>query len=239
MNNNNNNRGQNNRGRRRNNNSNNNNRGGNNRGGADSANRIDSRARGNAAQMLEKYKKMAQDAHTNDDGVNSEYYWQFADHYFRVLADTKARQDEERAKREAEREQGGNNNQHNNRGNRNDRNDRDDNDDGQDSRGHKSDNKNDDDNISDDKPKRRVNTRRPKQDAGDDTPQSDDKPKRAPRARKAPVAKDKSGDDNQASMDLAALPPAIGGDDVAAVKPKIRRARTPKADKDETPVAAE
>lgn len=59
-------------------------------------NRIDSRARGNAPQMLDKYKKLAQDAHHNGDRVQMEYYLQFADHYFRVLADNKARQDEQR-----------------------------------------------------------------------------------------------------------------------------------------------
>lgn len=59
-------------------------------------NRIDSRARGNAPQMLDKYKKLAQDAQHNGDRVQMEYYLQFADHYFRVIADNKARQDEQR-----------------------------------------------------------------------------------------------------------------------------------------------
>jgi len=73
-------------------------------------NRIDSRARGNAPQMLDKYKKLAQDAHHNGDRVQMEYYLQFADHYFRVIADNKARQDEQRgpggnARRNDERDQ--------------------------------------------------------------------------------------------------------------------------------------
>ncbi len=59
-------------------------------------NRIDSRARGNAPQMLDKYKKLAQDAQHNGDRVQMEYYLQFADHYFRVIADNKARMDEQR-----------------------------------------------------------------------------------------------------------------------------------------------
>ncbi len=59
-------------------------------------NRIDSRARGNAPQMLDKYKKLAQDAQHHGDRVQMEYYLQFADHYFRVIADNKARQDEQR-----------------------------------------------------------------------------------------------------------------------------------------------
>ena len=68
---------------------------GGNRGGGDSGNRIDSRARGNAAQLLEKYKNMARDAQMAGDRVNAEYYLQFADHYFRVLADNRARQEEQ------------------------------------------------------------------------------------------------------------------------------------------------
>ncbi len=68
---------------------------GNNRGGGDNGNRIDNRARGNAAQLLEKYKNMARDAQMMGDRVNAEYYLQFADHYFRVLADNRARQEEQ------------------------------------------------------------------------------------------------------------------------------------------------
>ena len=74
-------------------------------GGGNQMNRIDSRARGNAPQMLDKYKKLAQDAQHNGDRVQAEYYLQFADHYFRVLADNKARQDEQRGKRYDERDQ--------------------------------------------------------------------------------------------------------------------------------------
>ncbi len=68
-------------------------------GGGNQLNRIDSRARGNAPQLLDKYKKLAQDAQHNGDRVQAEYFLQFADHYFRVIADNKARQDEARAKR--------------------------------------------------------------------------------------------------------------------------------------------
>ena len=69
---------------------------GNGRGGQDSGNRIDSRTRGNAAQMIEKYKNLARDAQLSGDRVQTEYYLQFADHYFRVLSDFRARQDEGR-----------------------------------------------------------------------------------------------------------------------------------------------
>lgn len=75
-------------------------RGNNNRpqNGGQQLNRIDSRARGNAPQLLEKYRKLAQDAHMNGDRVQAEYYLQFADHYFRVIADTRTRQEEQRAR---------------------------------------------------------------------------------------------------------------------------------------------
>ncbi len=74
-------------------------------GSSNQVNRIDSRARGNAPQLLDKYKKLAQDAQHNGDRVQMEYYLQFADHYFRVIADNKARQEESRGRRFEEREQ--------------------------------------------------------------------------------------------------------------------------------------
>lgn len=58
-------------------------------------NRIDNRARGNAAQLLEKYKNLARDAQMQGDRVNTEYYLQFADHYFRVLAESRSRFEEQ------------------------------------------------------------------------------------------------------------------------------------------------
>jgi len=64
-------------------------------GGQDRGNRIDNRARGNAAQLLEKYKALARDAQMQGDRVNTEYYLQFADHYFRVLSESRSRFDEQ------------------------------------------------------------------------------------------------------------------------------------------------
>ncbi|MCA1661823.1 MAG: DUF4167 domain-containing protein [Novosphingobium sp.] len=69
-------------------------------GGGQQLNRIDSRARGNAPQLLEKYKKLAHDSHLNGDRVQAEYYLQFADHYFRVIADARTRQEEQRRPRD-------------------------------------------------------------------------------------------------------------------------------------------
>lgn len=82
---------------------------GNNRsqGGGGQLNRIDSRARGNAPQLLEKYKKLAHDCALNGDRVQAEYYLQFADHYFRVIADSRVQKDDPRGpRREFEREPG-------------------------------------------------------------------------------------------------------------------------------------
>jgi hypothetical protein len=82
-----------------------NNRGGQGGGGGSQGNRIDSRARGNAPQMLEKYRKLAHDASLNGDRVQTEYYLQFADHYFRVIADMRTQKDEPQRPRRDEREQ--------------------------------------------------------------------------------------------------------------------------------------
>ena len=59
-------------------------------------NRVDNRARGNAAQLLEKYKNLARDAQMAGDRVNTEYYLQFADHYFRVLSENRSRFEDNR-----------------------------------------------------------------------------------------------------------------------------------------------
>ena len=66
--------------------------------GGQPGNRQDNRQRGNAAQLLEKYKSMARDAQLAGDRVQTEYYLQFADHYFRVLSESRARfEDQNRA----------------------------------------------------------------------------------------------------------------------------------------------
>ena len=59
--------------------------------GNSSGNARDNRQRGNAAQLLEKYKSMARDAQLAGDRVQTEYYLQFADHYFRVLEEGRSR----------------------------------------------------------------------------------------------------------------------------------------------------
>jgi hypothetical protein len=54
--------------------------------------------------MLDKYRKLAQDAQHNGDRVQAEYYLQFADHYFRVIADSRPRTEDGRGQRRDERD---------------------------------------------------------------------------------------------------------------------------------------
>jgi hypothetical protein len=68
--------------------------------GGQPGNRQDNRQRGNAAQLLEKYKSMARDAQLAGDRVQTEYYLQFADHYFRVLGESRSRFEEQNPRRQ-------------------------------------------------------------------------------------------------------------------------------------------
>ncbi len=68
-------------------------------GGRPDGNRQDNRQRGNAAQLHEKYKSMARDAQLGGDRVQTEYYLQYAEHYYRMLGESRARYDEQRRAR--------------------------------------------------------------------------------------------------------------------------------------------
>lgn len=72
--------------------------------GGQGGNRQDNRQRGNAAQLLEKYKSMARDAQLAGDRVQTEYYLQFADHYFRVLSESRARFEDQNPRRNRDEE---------------------------------------------------------------------------------------------------------------------------------------
>ena len=242
----NNNRPQNNNNRRRgrSNNNNNNRQQNNNRSGFDYNNSIDNRARGNAAQMLEKYKKLAQDAQFNGDRVNAEYHLQFADHYFRVLADFRGRQ-------EARQEQ---------QGERRPREDsRDDwqNDDR--SQGLYDQSSNDsvdsEPDAADDTANNEREERQPQRAASneDRRPRRNDRPERSANERsgnersgnRAPRRHhSEDADDAPAGLDLAVLPPSIAlanDDDIEteAAKPARKpRARRPKSANDEDVVTA-
>jgi uncharacterized protein DUF4167 len=67
-------------------------------------NRQDNRQRGNAAQLLEKYKTLARDAQLAGDRVQTEYYLQYADHYFRVLEESRSRFEEQQGQRSRRRD---------------------------------------------------------------------------------------------------------------------------------------
>jgi hypothetical protein len=73
-------------------------------GSAGGGNRQDNRQRGNAAQLLEKYKSLARDAQLAGDRVQTEYYLQYADHYFRVLEDSRSRFEQQEAQRRPRRD---------------------------------------------------------------------------------------------------------------------------------------
>ena len=62
----------------------------------DMGNRNEVRVRGNAAQMLEKYRQLARDVGQAGDRVAAEYYMQYADHYYRVVNEFRQRENEQR-----------------------------------------------------------------------------------------------------------------------------------------------
>lgn len=213
----------------------------NNRNGYDHQNRIDNRARGNAAQMLEKYKKLAQDTQLNGDRVQAEYYLQFADHYFRVLADFRSRQDENRPQR--------------NEWRNDDREGGDWRDEERDSDGGDNESENveiesdlDQGNADEDRrPQRNDNRdRNPRNDRNDrnDRNNNRNRNQRNDRYERNDRQQPRETEVVESGLDLAVLPPAIGpaNDEdmvVAEAKPARKpRARKPKASEDET-VAAE
>lgn len=67
--------------------------------GGQGNNRLEVKVRGNANQLLEKYKTLARDSHQAGDRVAMEYYLQHADHYYRVLNDSRVRHEELRSRR--------------------------------------------------------------------------------------------------------------------------------------------
>src|SRR5436305_15084379 len=64
--------------------------------GPNPGNRQENRSRGNAAQLHEKYKSLARDAQMQGDRVQTEYWLQFADHYFRILNENRPGFEEQR-----------------------------------------------------------------------------------------------------------------------------------------------
>ena len=229
-------------------------------GGGQTGNRQDNRQRGNAAQLLEKYKSMARDAQLAGDRVQTEYYLQYADHYFRVLGENQPRFSEQRPRRD----------------------DMDD-DDGDDDQLEAGDSDNDDDDRGQredrdrsqreerpqrgDRPQRDDRQPRDDQPQRDDRPQLEDRPQRAERAERAErrparertprnLASDAAdgGDRNVSdrgngggeTIPFDVLPPAIGLDaagndeapeEKAPVRRRTRAPRRPDGDSDVAPAA--
>lgn len=73
----------------------------------DMGNRMEVRVRGNAHQLLEKYKQLARDAGQAGDRVAAEYYLQHADHYFRVLSEFRSRQEDQRPRNQRDYDEDG------------------------------------------------------------------------------------------------------------------------------------
>ena len=197
--------------------------------GGQPGNRQDNRQRGNAAQLLEKYKSMARDAQLAGDRVQTEYYLQFADHYFRVLSESRARFEEQNPRRQR---------------------DDDDAEDGDEEMLETADEQQGDQQQQrsrgyDDRPRR--NERRMRDDR-EERPRryrsdrdEDDRPARAERNG----AEQLDQDEERISFDV--LPPAIGASDEGdspeaeveeAPRPRRRAARKPRAGDDEVAPAA-
>jgi hypothetical protein len=176
--------------------------------GGQPGNRQDNRQRGNAAQLLEKYKSMARDAQLAGDRVQTEYYLQFADHYFRVLSESRARfedqnprrpRDEEMDEEDGEEELEGNEADPSEGDNRQDRHDR--------------------------------------QDRGARRPRGDREPRRFDPTERTAADADESPEPRPHfnggadSLPLDVLPPAIGSDDAETAEeaPAPRPRRRPRA----------
>ena len=177
----------------------------------------DNRQRGNAAQLLEKYKSLARDAQLAGDRVQTEYYLQFADHYFRVLEDSRARFEEQQGQRRPRRD--------------------DDEDDveGNEEMGAGSDDDDGETEVRQRPQQRRERPERPQRDrfAGErgDRPQ--------PRERANGAGRDEDGEGEE-RISLGVLPPSIGASDndgeEEAPKPR-RRVRKAKAEEEGDDIA--
>lgn len=63
----------------------------------------DVKVRGNPATIAEKYVQLARDAHATGDSVNSENYFQHAEHYFRIISAAQAQSQARQEERDRER----------------------------------------------------------------------------------------------------------------------------------------
>jgi len=188
--------------------------------GRPDGNRQDNRQRGNAAQLLEKYKALARDMQLAGDRVQTEYYLQFADHYFRVLEEGRSRFEEQdqRRRRDQDEDEGDDAAVAEADGNEDE--------DRQDQRPPRRDRNRQDG----ERPQRSERTERPERGERQEQPQRAERPERSerpmrPRREPAPQA---GGEERIAH---SVLPPAIGvsndAEAVEAPRPR-RRVRKPR-----------
>lgn len=90
-------------------NNNNSRKGGNSRNQSYESNGPDVKVRGNAQQVVEKYLTLARDASSAGDRINAESYYQFAEHYYRIMNANAAneQQQQQRHQQNADSEAGG------------------------------------------------------------------------------------------------------------------------------------
>ena len=193
-------------------------------------NRQDNRQRGNAAQLLEKYKGLARDAQMQGDRVQTETFLQYADHYFRVLNESRVRYEEQHRQRS----------------------DYADEDEGEDNEGGREAAERDtgefhaeESDLREAEP-RQEREQRPERERPDreTRPDRDDRngEYRASRPRGRRPAADEESEVESERIALDALPPAIApaseADEAPARAPRARRPRRPRADDEDVAPAA-
>lgn len=188
-------------------------------------NRQDNRSRGNAAQLHEKYKALARDTQLAGDRVQTEYYLQFADHYFRVLSEGRARFEEQRPRQDFSSYEDDDQDQDDMAG-ASDDNDQDEGDEGQQRQAR-----------PDREPRSEREPRPDREPRFEREPRNGEARQRRPRAVQA--RDEDRGDEGEARISLESLPPAIAvvdGEDEAA-RPARRRTRRPRTDNDDAEIA--
>ena len=178
----------------------------------------DSRQRGNAAQLLEKYKSLARDAQLAGDRVQTEYYLQYADHYFRVLEDSRSRFEEQQGQRRPRR------------------------DDDEDVEGNEEMAADSDDGDEDGETevRQRPQQRRDRPERPQRERFASDRGDRPQRERANGARRDEE-DEGEERISLGVLPPSIGAGDESeeeTPKPRRRAVRKPKAEDDDIAPAA-
>jgi hypothetical protein len=218
-------------------------------------NRQDNRQRGNAAQLLEKYKGLARDAQMQGDRVLTETYHQYADHYFRVLNESRARFEEQRRQRD---DYGDEDEDQDNESGR-EASDRYSGDQGQDESDYRDEPRRDreprqDRDVRAEREPRQDREARPERESRPqrtarperaDGPEREDRngeirPSRRPRRSGPEAVTGQDGDDERIALDV--LPPAISAaneteDEAPARTPRARRPRRPRDEDDIAPAA--